>query len=87
MSPEAVAVKLTGVPTIPVVGAVVKVRTNGVPVIVILVVAVASLAPLSVTLTVTVKVPLTLYVCDWVFGLVAPPATFAVLSPKLQLNE
>ena len=60
VSPEAVAVKLTAVPTVPVVGAVVKVRTSGVPVILIDADAVASLAFESVTLTFTVKVPFTL---------------------------
>ena len=53
--PDAEAVKLTEVPTVPVVGATVNVTVNA-P-IVIVVDAVASLALLSVTLTLTVKVP------------------------------
>ena len=60
VSPEAVAVKLTAVPTVPVVGAVVKVKTRGVPVMLIEVDAVASLALTSVTFTLTVNVPLVL---------------------------
>ena len=53
--PVACAVKLTEVPTVPVVGATVKVTARAV--IVIVVDAVASLALASVTLTLTVKVP------------------------------
>jgi len=58
--PEAVAVKLTGVPTAPVVGAVVKDTASVRAEIVIVADAVASLVLLSVTLTLTVYVPLTL---------------------------
>ena len=60
MSPDAFAVKLTDVPTVPVVGAVVKATVSAVPVMVITEVFVASLAFASVTLTVTVKVPFVL---------------------------
>jgi hypothetical protein len=57
VSPAAVAVKLTGVPTVPVVGAVLNARVSGVPVIAIDEDAVASLPFVSVTLTLTVNVP------------------------------
>ena len=60
VSPAACAVKLTEVPTVPVVGATVKVTVNAVPVIVIEDDADASFALASVTLTLTVNVPLTL---------------------------
>ena len=53
--PEGVAVNVTAVPTVPVVGAVVKVTLRAL--IVIVAEAVASLPLTSVTLTLTVKVP------------------------------
>ena len=86
--PEAEAVKLTGVPTLPVVGAEVKITVTGVPgLITIVAVAGPARAALpSVTLTLTVNVPLVLYVWDIVFGLAEPPETFTGESPKLQLN-
>ena len=55
--PEAVAVKLTAVPTVPVVGAVVKDTASVSGEIVIVADAVASLALVSVTFTFTVKEP------------------------------
>ena len=58
MPPEADAVKLTAVPTVPVVGAVVKTTTNARGEIVIVADAVASLALALVTFTFTVNVPL-----------------------------
>ena len=87
VSPDAVAVKLTGVPTVPVVGAVVKLSTSGVPVILMDDEVNASFPLVSVTLTLTMNVPLVLYVWVWVFGFVAPPATLPEPSPKFQLNE
>ena len=60
VSPAACAVKLTEVPTVPVVGATVKLMVSVVPVIVIDEVAVASLALASVTLTLTTNVPFVL---------------------------
>ena len=57
--PEAEAVKLTEVPTVPVVGAVVKTTANVSGEIVIVADAVASFAFASVTFTFTVYVPLT----------------------------
>jgi len=86
VSPEAVAVKLTAVLTVPVVGAVVKDNTSAVPVIVIDEDADASLLVASVTFTLTVKDPFTVYVWDCELGLVVPPETFAVPSPKFQEN-
>ncbi len=55
--PDADAVKLTGVPTVPVVGAVVKTTVNVRGAMVMLAEAVASLPLVSVTLTLTVNVP------------------------------
>ena len=60
VSPAAWAVKLTAVPTVPVVGATVKATVRAVPVIVIDEVAVASFALASVTFTLTVNVPFVL---------------------------
>ena len=60
VSPAAWAVKLTDVPTVPVVGAVVKASVSGVPTIAIDEDAVASFALASVTLTLTTNVPFVL---------------------------
>ncbi len=78
--------KLTEAPTVPVVGAVVKVTDNP-AVMVIVDEALATTALVSVTFTFTVKIPPEAYVWDWVLGFVAPPATSVDPSPKFQLNE
>ncbi len=60
MSPAAVTVKLTEVPTVPVVGAAVKDRVSGEPVMLIDAEADAMAEVESVTFTLTVKDPFTL---------------------------
>ncbi len=57
MPPEAVAVKLTEAPTVPVVGAVVRAIDKVTAEMLIVVDAVAVLALVSVTFTVTMKLP------------------------------
>ncbi len=59
MSPEALAVKLTDAPTVPVVGAVVKDTISGEPVMLIEAEAEAMALVESVTFTLTVKEPFT----------------------------
>ncbi len=59
MSPEALAVKLTDAPTVPVVGAVVKDTISGEPVMLIEAEAEAMALVESMTFTLTVKDPFT----------------------------
>ena len=81
------AVKLTGLPVVPVVGAAVKVTASARGEMVIVEVADCFAPFASVIVTLTVKVPFASYVWDCVLGLVVPPSTLGVASPKFHENE